>query len=58
MRKCVRLAAKSRMLTRRVWLQGEIPRISAQDITPEEFEVQYVKRGMPVVLTVRLPLML
>jgi hypothetical protein len=46
------------MLTRRVWLQGEIPRISAQDITPEEFEVQYVKRGMPVVLTVRLPLML
>ena len=32
--------------------QGEVPRISASDITPEEFEARYIKRGMPVVLTV------
>ncbi|KAJ1485792.1 hypothetical protein T484DRAFT_1792119 [Baffinella frigidus] len=30
---------------------GEVPRISANDITPEEFEARYIKRGMPVVLT-------
>jgi histone arginine demethylase JMJD6 len=30
---------------------GEIERISAHDITPEDFAQKYIKRGMPVVLT-------
>eukprot|EP00960_Hanusia_phi_P042307 755419-Hanusia_phi.AAC.2 len=30
---------------------GEIERIHVSDITPEEFEKQYVSRGMPVILT-------
>mmetsp|Transcript_19806 Transcript_19806/g.48624 ORF Transcript_19806/g.48624 Transcript_19806/m.48624 type:complete len:358 (+) Transcript_19806:50-1123(+) len=30
---------------------GTVSRISAHDITPEEFETQYINKGLPVVLT-------
>ena len=31
--------------------RGEIERISARDVTPEEFAERYIKKGMAVVLT-------